>query len=390
MWPVIKAMILSSHSSGRPVNINSFISLGDSYSAGIGTPLPPSIKENACRQGNGAYPYLLALDLLPPNSTTNDTNTFQWLSCTGSTTADILSSPSTGNSSQTQIDTFTTFPHTPDFATLSIGGNDLGFFDVMNACVFRFYSFYSGTCEAALAASDAAIQSPEFELRLKLVLREILDKIRWEKHPDFFIAVTGYARFFDTLTEGCNNASLGVWWGGGGQGTKLTTEGAVEGVNAMFGRRGRRKVMFVDFDDMFKGHRFCEEGVEEPDYERQETWFFLPGGGDKNERNGTGGEDWKGMELLEDGSVLVHPERCLEGAERSGDWGERALCYMAIAKKRDPSLRLKEGMVGKNSMWYVPTYYGKTFHPRSLGHGAIRGKMYEVWREHGIVIEPRR
>jgi hypothetical protein len=56
------------------------------------------------------------------------------------------------------------------------------------------------------------------------------------------------------------------------------------------------------------------------------------------------------MELLEDRSVLVDPERCLKGAERSGDWGERALCYMAIAKKRDLSLRLKEGIVGKNSI----------------------------------------
>jgi len=400
--------------------ITGFVALGDSYSAGIGTPLPADDKkENDCRQGSGAYPFLLAVDLLnitsPKDNATlspepSSPSPFQWLSCTGSTTADLLSNPnskikslsSSSSSSLSQIDAFTLSPFLPAFATLSIGGNDLGFFDVMNACIFRFYSFYSGGCDAALAASDAAIRSLEFETRLTLVLIEVLDKVRWELRPDFFITVTGYARFFDAETEGCDDVSLGVWWSGDGvvrHGPKLKRETrrrmnrlveevnaklrrTVEGVNRRFGfgpgfgdgggNGGRERVVFVDFDDVFEGHRFCEQGVEEPDYKREDTWFFLPGGLDGNETTGGGG-DGNGSDerkslslLLEEDSPLVDPFTCFTAAERSGDWGEKALCGMAMAKSKHPEMRLDEGMVGANSMWFVPTYYGKTFHPVSL------------------------
>ncbi|KAK3357640.1 SGNH hydrolase-type esterase domain-containing protein [Lasiosphaeria hispida] len=394
--------------ASRP-KITGLVAFGDSYSAGIGTPIAG--KENDCRQGTGAYPFLIAADLLPNTTTTpynnnnnnnnnNNTNAppFQWLSCTGSTTADLLSSGGAGGV-PSQIDRFNATPGL-DAATLSIGGNDLGFFDVMNACVFRFYSVYSGTCEAALVAADAAVAGPEFGLRLGLVLREILDKVRWERRPGFVVTVTGYARFFDEVTEGCDDVSLGVWWGVGidGKGPRLTREvrarmnalvgkvngnirGAVEGVNAEF---VRPRVVFVDYDAAFAGHRFCEAGVEEPDYQRNETWFFLPGGPD----NGAGGNgtDSGWEETLAPDSPLVSPTTCLPAAEKSGDWGELALCYMAKARHRDPTLRPREGIVSENSMWYVPTSYGKTFHPRSLGHEAIRDKVYEAWGEYGVGI----
>ncbi len=169
-------------------------------------------------------------------------------------------------------------------ATLSIGGNDLGFFDVMNACIFRFYSFYSGTCEAALAKAELAIESPDFEHRLFIVLLQILDKAHWEKRPGFSITVTGYARFFDADTALCDDCSMGVWWSG----PKLTRairnemnalvlavniklRRTVEAVNARF---TRPRVFFVTYDDEFEGHRFCEKNVTEPDYTRDDTWFF--------------------------------------------------------------------------------------------------------------------
>ena len=77
----------------------------------------------------------------------------------------------------------------------------------------------------------------------------------------------------------------------------------------------------------------------------------------------------------------MNPSSCLGPAQRSGDWGELALCYMAMSKHEDPSLRFaREDAVGENSMWWVPTYYGKTFHPKSLGHEAIKKRIYEVWR----------
>ncbi|UKZ96485.1 uncharacterized protein TrAFT101_011274 [Trichoderma asperellum] len=55
---------------------------------------------------------------------------------------------------------------------------------------------------------------------------------------------------------------------------------------------------------------------------------------------------------------------------------------MAMAADKDPMLRMADGeLAAQNSMWYVPTYYGKTFHPRTLGHMAMRDRIYKAWRE---------
>ncbi|KAI5928539.1 SGNH hydrolase-type esterase domain-containing protein [Camillea tinctor] len=359
-----------------------FVALGDSYSAGIGTGVDG--QEDDCRHGLHAYPQLIASDLAKNHGGPNMT-VFQFLSCTGAETQEVLSG---GDGSQ--IDTFNASLPT-DFALLSIGGNDLGFFDVMNACVFRFYNFYSGTCETALENSRFQIESEEFENRLQIIILELLDKVHWEKKPGFSITVTGYARFFNEVTDACDEMSFGVWWGG----PKLTKElrlnmnALVLAVNAKIrktinyvnSRFTQNKVLFVDYDMEFDGHRFCEENVTEPDYGRADTWFFLVGGPD-NARNGTlQMQDWE-VETLAPSSALVDPSSCLESAQISGDWGELALCYMALTKQHDPELRsAREVIVAPNSMWYVPTYYGKTFHPRSMGHATIRDKIYETWRE---------
>lgn len=400
---VLTAPDASSLASESFRNSKGFVALGDSYSAGIGTGLDGDYlaSEGDCRRGQHGYPLLLHLDM---NNATKTNTSMQWLSCTGAQTKDILS-----GTALSQVDLLnTSLPL--DFATLSVGGNDLGFFDVMNACIFRFYSFYSGTCEAALAASDAAIASDVFEQRLEVILQEILDKVVWEKRPRFSITVTGYARFFNEITPECDDMSLGVWYGGPKLSQYIRTrmnelvvatnaklQRTVDLVNARFSGE-RPKVLFVNYDTLFDGHRFCEPGVIEPAYDRVDSWFFLVGGPDNARNktmwpNGTNGDpEDKGYGMhrnketvLATGSALVDPDRCLAQAQTRGDWGQLALCYMAMAKSRDPSLRpAYKGVVPMNGMWWVPTYYGKTFHPRSLGCEGIRDRIYKAWMEYGL------
>ncbi|KAI1331081.1 SGNH hydrolase [Xylariaceae sp. FL0255] len=360
-----------------------FVAFGDSYSAGIGTGFKG--KEDDCRHGLHSHAKLIALDLAKSQGGPN-TTAFQFLSCTGATTADVLS-----GAEDSQIDNFnTSLP--ADFALLSVGGNDLGFFEVMNACVFRFYNFYSGTCESALANSQQHIESTEFEESLRILIMEILDKVRWEKKPWFFITMTGYARFFNEVTDECDDMSFGVWWNGPKLTKKLRSSmnalvltvnakirKTVEMINSSF---TKEKIVFVDYDDAFEGHRFCELNVTEPDYNRNDTWFFLVGGND-NARNKTKSAATMYSKTLPPTSPLVGPSTCLMPAQRRGDWGELALCYMAMAKHRDPTLRLARENITplKNSGWYVPTYYAKTFHPRTLGQEAIRDAIYAKWHE---------
>lgn len=360
-----------------------FIALGDSYSAGIGTGFEGV--ENDCRQGLHAYPQLIHRDLATNGN--NNSTAFQFLSCTGSTTQEILSGPEGGYSQMDSINA--SLP--ADFALLSVGGNDLGFFDVMNACIFRFYNFYSGTCETALAESQKRIDSDEFEMRMLIVMTELLDRVRWEKKPWFVVTVTGYARFFNDETGECDDMSLGVWW----RGPKLKKElrvrmnDMVRAVNTKIettvallnSKFTTDKILFVDYDAEWEGHRFCEPGVREPDYNRNDTWFFLVGGSDNARNETTSAYQAQPKTLDPHRSNLVDPASCLEPAQRSGDWGELALCYMAMSKAQDPALRpaIDGKIITANSMWYVPTYYGKTFHPRTRGHETIRDKIYEAW-----------
>ncbi|KAL7787032.1 SGNH hydrolase-type esterase domain-containing protein [Trichoderma ceciliae] len=372
-----------------------FIALGDSYSAGIGTGLFNGTEDD-CRHGYNAYPMLVQDDLRRSHDGGHGP-TFQFLSCTGSTVDDMLS-----GAEHSQIDEFNT-TSTTDFALLSIGGNDLGFFDIMNSCIFRFYSFYSGTCEDALRRADEQMAGTQFEHRLRLVIMEILDRVRWEKRPWFTITVTGYARFFNAETDECDDYSFGMWW----RGPKLKRElrqrmndmvvhvndkirRSVDAINAAF---AEPRVLFVEYDDAFEGHRFCEPGVVEPDYARNETWFFLVGGLDnsprepREERPGPGPEPGQKEAQLPPDSPLVDPETCIGPAQKSGDWGELALCMMAMAANKDSMLPRADGqVVAENSMWYVPTYYGKTFHPRTLGHMAMRDRIYKAWRDNHVSL----
>ncbi|KAI0014168.1 SGNH hydrolase [Xylariaceae sp. FL0662B] len=371
--------VSSNQLTGSSSLLAGFVAFGDSYSTGIGTGFDG--KEDDCRHGRHAHTRLIADDLSAIVGGRNRT-AFQLLSCTGATTQEILSGD------ESQIDAFNvSLP--ADFAFLSVGGNDLGFFDVINACVFRFYHFYSGTCEEALKRARAHIESDEFDIRLQIIIMEILDKVRWEKKPWFVITVTGYARFFNEVTDECDDMSFGIWWNG----PKLKKELRLK-MNAMVlvanakirktidivnSRFAEDKVLFVDYDKEFEGHRFCEQNVMEPDYGRNDTWFFLVGGPD-NARNDTLSKQASGPKTLSPSSPLTNTSSCLQTAQRSGDWGELALCYMAMSRQMDPGLRFARGdLVAENSMWYVPTYYGKTFHPRSLGHEVMKNKIYQVW-----------
>ncbi|KAG5925913.1 hypothetical protein E4U42_003820 [Claviceps africana] len=376
-----------------------FVALGDSYSAGIGT--GSNGAEDDCRHGSHAYPKLIQADLDRRLNPSHAHVELQFLSCTGSTIDDMLS-----GSEHSQIDSLNV-TSSPDFALVSIGGNDLGFFAIMNSCVFRFYSLYSGTCDEALRESDSALNAGWFEHRLRLALMELLDRIQWEKHPWFTITVTGYARFFNEHTDDCDHRSFGVWW----RGPKLKRDlrrrmnqmvlsvndkirQSVNSINMAF---AQPRVFFVDYDDAFEGHRFCEPDVTEPDYTRNSTWFFLVGGSDNAEEDlkarsvvvsaaaaaaAAAAADTKNKRLLTSGSALADPDTCLVPAEKSGDWGQLAVCLMAMALRDEPGLRASHNMeIMQSSMWYVPTYYGKTFHPRTLGHRAIRDRVYESWTE---------
>jgi len=97
----------------KPLRIQKgYVAFGDSYAASIGT---GTTEGGGCRRGENSYPKQLAA--LPANDID-----FQNLPCSGAVVGDILQ-----GSPNSQIDAWIN-PQNADIGTLSIGGNDIGFF----------------------------------------------------------------------------------------------------------------------------------------------------------------------------------------------------------------------------------------------------------------------
>ena len=236
-------------------NLESYAALGDSYATGAGTGhaivWPPS--DAKCGRFTGAYPKQII--------NANKGTIFRNLACGGSSTTSVLLS---------QV------PWIQDsrVITLTIGGNEVDFFKVVNDCIFQWVPLAS--CSATISRSRASIESDYFRQNLeKLVRRIVVDM-----DPGARLLVTGYAKFFNDETKQCDRVSFSRT----NPEDTLTKARRVE-LNDLV--RLLNTVIkttaidngaeYVDINAAFEGHRFCEEGVVEPDVQRNETWFLTVG-----------------------------------------------------------------------------------------------------------------
>lgn len=146
-----------------------YVALGDSYSSGVGAGgyLPAS---GDCKRSTKAYPYLWAAANSPAG--------FDFTACSGARTGDVLASQLTPLSSAT------------DLVSISVGGNDAGFGEVMTTCVLRSDS----TCLSRIDTATAYIDST-----LPGKLDSVYSAIR-TKAPDARVVVLGYPRFYQLGT----------------------------------------------------------------------------------------------------------------------------------------------------------------------------------------------
>jgi lysophospholipase L1-like esterase len=233
----------------------SYAALGDSYAAGDGagsSRLLPNF-DITCGRFDEAYPVQVAnsTELQIPHED------FQNLACGGASSVSILHSqvPKIGNS---------------DVVTITVGGNEVDFFVVLNACVHQFWP--SDSCEEEIAKTRSLIQSSSFLNNFNAMVAQAKKRVR----DDALLMLTGYAAFFNEQTEQCNNASFSKK----DPSNVLTTElrrdfnKMVRLVNDVIRAAAEaHKATYVDVDRLFEGHRFCEEGVTEPSRSNK-TWFF--------------------------------------------------------------------------------------------------------------------
>ena len=240
-------------------HILSYTALGDSYASGNGagsSKLLPNL-DITCGRFSDAYPVQIASNFSPkiPGSG------FHNLACGGASTTSILHS---------QV----LWTKDSDIVTLTVGGNEVDFFAIVNECIYEWHPF--STCDKELTRSRTLTQSNELLESYGKMIKEILRKLK----PGARLLVTGYASFFNSVTDNCNHVSFSK----SNPGSKLTKElrvmlnDLVTMLNNVIEMTCKvHGAEYVNINQAFEGHRFCEEGVDEPDEQRNETWFFTSG-----------------------------------------------------------------------------------------------------------------
>ncbi len=153
---------------------------GDSYAAGIGAGSKHPSDAGKCRRRVNAYPS----QLQAAGSLADGMNVeFSFQACSSAKIPDV----------QAQIATFRDGPDPlRGFATISIGGNDAGFSDVIEACLVRA-KVGSPSCDSVLEATTATANSDVMRQNLEDAYRAVLDaaKAPGKQITSFRLVVTG-------------------------------------------------------------------------------------------------------------------------------------------------------------------------------------------------------
>lgn len=149
----------------------SYVALGDSYSSGTGT-RSYIADGTSCQRSTSAYPSLIA---------TARGYSLNFRACSGATIPDVTNTQLGALSSAT------------NYVTISVGGNDAGFADVLTECAMPWWA---SDCNGAIDAAQSFIN-----YTLPGRLSTLYTSIR-SKAPNAKVVVVGYPRIF--MGEDCN------------------------------------------------------------------------------------------------------------------------------------------------------------------------------------------
>ncbi|MEV5090170.1 SGNH/GDSL hydrolase family protein [Streptomyces griseoincarnatus] len=194
-----------------------YVALGDSYSSGVGAGSYIS-SSGDCKRSTKAHPYLWAA--------ANSPSSFSFTACSGARTGDVLSGQLDPLSASTAL------------VSISIGGNDAGFADVMTTCVLQSDS----SCLSRIATARAFVDST-LPGRLDGVYTAIRDRA-----PNAHVVVLGYPRFY----------RLGTTCIGLSETKRKAINDASDHLNSAIAARARAYgYTFGDVRTTFTGHEIC-------------------------------------------------------------------------------------------------------------------------------------
>jgi len=194
-----------------------YVALGDSYSSGVGAGSYLG-SSGDCKRSTKAYPYLWAAAHSP--------SSFSFTACSGARTGDVLANQLGPLGSGTGL------------VSISIGGNDAGFADVMTTCVLRSDS----ACLSRIATAKAYVDST-----LPGQLDTVYSAIS-AKAPAAHVVVLGYPRFY----------KLGATCVGLSDTKRAAINDAADYLDSAIAKRAAdHGFTFGDVRSTFTGHEIC-------------------------------------------------------------------------------------------------------------------------------------
>ncbi|SCG47477.1 SGNH/GDSL hydrolase family protein [Micromonospora coxensis] len=197
-----------------------YVALGDSYASGVGAG-SYTAESGSCQRSTKAYPALYQANIRPAS--------YRSVACSGARTTDVTNNQLSALSSTTTL------------VSVTVGGNDVGFANIMTTCVL-----YGETqCVAAVqAAQDKA------RAQLPGLLSTVYKGIR-AKAPSARVVVVGYPVFYQ----------LGTFC----VGLTATSRAKInEGINLVddITRSAAQAAgfTFADVRSIFVGHQLCSYG----------------------------------------------------------------------------------------------------------------------------------
>ncbi|KAH7074386.1 SGNH hydrolase-type esterase domain-containing protein [Paraphoma chrysanthemicola] len=343
--------------------IQKFASIGDSYSAGLGS---GDRLDWSCSRYAYSYPNILQTTLLGEDAS----RTHQFLSCSGATSTEIL---------EKQVPALS---DNLDLLTISAGGNDIGLTPILSNCVYQFYMSGDDACQKSMDEARDKIASAS---ELSRNVTKLIEAAKPKMNPEHgVIYYTGYAAFFGTDDESCDNVTWAVWrdveWTK--QYLKLEMRGdlndMVRSVNAIIRKAvvaAGPNVRFIDYDSEIEAirGRYCEADVLEPDPNRPGLAFY----------------EWNTVDHGENKTALQNqtgdgvPRGSFEGGiadqinktlEEHPDWQFDPEKGFVNKTTEDVN---GEGLIDDTLHWLIPDSYKRVFHLRPQGHRIVARKIVE-------------
>lgn len=207
----------ASAQGSQQVAATGYVALGDSYSSGVGAGSYIA-SSGDCRRSTKAYPYLWAVANAP--------STFSFTACSGARTSDVVAHQLGALNSSTGL------------VSITIGGNDAGFADVMATCVTQSDS----ACVSRINTAKAYVDS-----MLPGRLDDVYSAIR-SKAPAARVVVLGYPRLY-RLGQKCLGLS---------ETKRFAINEASDHLNTAIAKRAAdHGFAFGDVRPVFTGHELC-------------------------------------------------------------------------------------------------------------------------------------